>query len=97
MRVMDDIIQEEGLEEQLEERMVAETGNTNFWLGLDEIMDEGSDQEDPEAALRQQLADKSAFVEAATGVLQFNKMAADLEHARMMLEAVRSQQQLRRI
>ena len=92
---MDDIIQEEGLEEELEERMVAETGNTNFWLGLNEIMDEGSDQEDPEAALRQQLADKSAFVEAATGVLQYSKMAADLEHARMMLEDVRSQQQLR--
>ena len=89
---MDDIIQEEGLEEQLEERMVAETGNTNFWLGLDEIMDEGSDQEDPEAALRQQLADKSAFVEAATGVLQYKKIAADLECARMMLEDVRSQQ-----
>ena len=30
MRVMDDIIQEEGLEEQLEERVVAETGNTSF-------------------------------------------------------------------
>ena len=91
MRVMDDIIQEEGLEE-LEERMVAETGNTNFWLGSDEIMDEGSDQEDPEAALRQQLADKSAFVEAATGMLQYNRLAADLERARMMLEDVCSQQ-----
>ena len=92
MRVMDDIIQEEGLEEELEERLIAETGNTNFWLGLNEIMDRGSDQENPEAALRQQLADKSAFVEAATGVLQFNKMAADLERARMMLEDVRSEQ-----
>ena len=92
---MDDLIRKEGLEEQLEERMVAETGNTNLWLGLNEIMDEDSEQEDPEAALRQQLADKSAFVEAATGVLQLNKMAADLEHARMMLEDARSQQQLR--
>ena len=89
---MDDIIQEEGLEEELDERMVTETGNTNFWLGLDEILDEGSDQEDPEAALRQQLADKSAFVEAATGMLQYKRLAADLERARMMLEDVCSQQ-----
>ena len=89
---MESIIQEEGLEEQLEERMIAETGNTSFWLGLDESMDEDSDQEDPEAVLRQELADQSAFVEAATGVLQYKKLAADLECARMMLVDVRSQQ-----
>ena len=57
------------------------------------------EQEDPAAALRQELAalrqelaDKSAFVQAASCVLQYNKMAADLEHARLMLEDVRSQQ-----
>ena len=92
---MDDLICEASLEEELEERMIARGAMPVFadvlW-GLDETMDEGSDEEDPEAALRQQLADKSAFVEAATGVLQFNKMAADLERARMMLEDVRSQQ-----
>ena len=57
------------------------------------------EQEDPAAALRQELAalrqdlaDKSAFVQAASCVLQYNKMAADLERARMMLEDARSQQ-----
>ena len=55
-------------------------------------MDEDSDQEDPQAVLHQELADQSAFVEAATGVLQYKKLAADLECARMMLADVRSQQ-----
>ena len=92
MRVMDDIIQEQGLEEELEERMIDETGNTNFWLGHIDYMDEDSEQEDPEAALRQEQADKSAFVEAAAGALQYSKMAADLERKSLMLEDVLSQQ-----
>ena len=92
MRVMEEFIQERGLEEELEQRMIDETGNTNFWLGHTDYMDEDSEQEDPEAALRQELADKNAFVEAAAGVLQYSKIAAHLEHARLMLEDVRSQQ-----
>ena len=52
MRIMDELIEENGLEEELEERLIDETGNTNFWLGEHESWDEGSDQEDPEAALR---------------------------------------------
>ena len=55
-------------------------------------MDKDSDQEDPEAALRQELADRSAFFEAATGMLQYKKLAADLECARLMLADVCSQQ-----
>ena len=79
--------------------MIDETGNTYFWLGHIDYMDEDSEQEDPEAALRQELAalrqelaDKSAFVEAAAGVLQCSKMAADLERKSLMLEDVLSQQ-----
>ena len=30
MRVMDDVINDHGLAEELEDRMVEETGNTNF-------------------------------------------------------------------
>ena len=92
MRVMEEFIQEQGLEEELEERMIDETGNTNFWLGHIDYMDEDSEQEDPEAALRQEQADKSAFVEAVAGVLQCSKMAADLERKSLMLEDVLSQQ-----
>jgi hypothetical protein len=77
-------------------------GDTSFHLGHCEFMDEDSDQADPEAALRQELAglsalrqeqaDQSAFVEAASCALQHRKVATDLERARMMLEDVCSRQ-----
>ena len=102
MRVMEDLIQDHELDRELEERMIDQTGDTMFWLGHCEFMDEDSDQEDPEAALRRELADQSAlrqeqadqsaFVEAASGALQYRKVATDLERARMMLEDVCSRQ-----
>ena len=101
MRVMQDLIEEHGLGRELEERLIDQTGN-NFHLADHDFMDEDSDQEDPEAALRRELADQSAlrqeqadqsaFVEAASGALQHRKIATDLERARMMLEDVRSRQ-----
>ena len=101
MRVMADLIQEHGLDQELEERLIEQTGN-NFHLADHDFMDEDSDQADPEAALRRELtgqsalrqeqADQSAFVEAASGALQYRKVATDLERARMMLEDVCSRQ-----
>ena len=88
---MEDLIEEHGLGRELEERLIDQTGN-NFHLADHDFMDEDSDQEDPEAALRRELADQSAFVEAASGALQHRKVATDLERARMMLEDVRSRQ-----
>ena len=57
MRVMDALIEDHGLEEELEERIVAETGNSNFWLWYSESMDADSDdeEEDPEAVLRKEV------------------------------------------
>ena len=53
MRIMSELIEEHGLDEELEERVVEETGNNSFWLGEDGdgpfAMDEGSDQDDPVA------------------------------------------------
>ena len=57
MRIMDDIIYEHGLSSELEERLVDETGNTNFSLDDDAHMDEDSDQEDPEAVAKQRVND----------------------------------------
>ena len=94
MRVMENLIKEEDLEEEMLDRICDETGYATSW-GLDHIesMDGSSDsEEDPEAALRQELADQSAFVEAASGALQYRKVATDLERARMMLEDVCSRQ-----
>ena len=78
MRIMDDLIHEHGLDEELEDRLVEATGNTNFWLGPDpEHMDEPSDAEDPEEqlratvdALRAEAADQQAMVQAVQGALE---------------------------
>ena len=98
MRVMDDVINDHGLAEELEDRMVEETGNTNFWLSEASEMDEDSDQEDPEAvakqrvsALLQESEDKQAFVFAAQDALACRAVATDLERARMQLEDLRAQ------
>ena len=88
---MDNLIQEHGLDQELWDRLSEQTEN-NFHLADHDFMDEDSDQEDPEAALRREQADQSAFVEAASGALQHRKVATDLERARMMLEDVRSRQ-----
>ena len=99
MRVMEDFIEEEGLDGELDDRMMYYTGNTTVFLGHCDIRDETSDHEDPEAtirdelaAARQELAEKSAFVEAVSGALQCNRVSLDLERKSMMLEDVLSQQ-----
>ena len=52
MRIMDDLINDYDLQDEVEERVVEETGNTGFWLGYDsEGLDESSDKEDPEKTL----------------------------------------------
>ena len=86
MRVMDELIEDHGLEEELQERLEDETGNTNFWLGMHESMDEGSDEEDPEAELRKELDDKHAFLAGARCIVEARETATELERARMRLE-----------
>ena len=78
MRIMDDLIHENGLDEELEERLVEATGNVNFCLASDpEDMDEPSDAEDPEQqlratadGLRAEAADRQAMVQAVQGALE---------------------------
>ena len=98
MRVMDDVIIDQGLAAELEERMIEETGNTNFWLGEDSELDADSEQEDPEAAAKQRVnallqesADKQTFVAAAQGALECRAVVTDMERARMQHEDLRSQ------
>ena len=93
MRVMEELIFEEGLEEELEDRLVDFTGNTNFFLGFDANLDESSDAEDPEQQLRatidnlrSEAADVQHFVDAAAGALQQSNVLLELERTRMKLE-----------
>ena len=97
MRVMMDLIEDNGLEEEMEDKLIAETGNTNYWLGYTSDMDEASDVEEPEAALKKEVeglkaekADKQAMVSAVQGALECRSVLTDLERARMELEDIRS-------
>ena len=96
MRIMEDLLEEEGLVDELEERLLVETDNTNFFLGFDSDMDESSDAEDPEEMadskvhkLYKELQEKKSFLDAVQGALQNRAMARDLDRARMQLEDLR--------
>ena len=98
MRIMDEVISQNGLEEELDDELEQVTGNSNFWLG-ECSMDEDSDAEDPERALaekarevqevRDAANEQRAFVEAAREVLQCRALETDVERARMQLEDMR--------
>ena len=92
---MMDLIEDEELEDELEDRMIEETGNTMFWLGVDPSgLDETSDCEDPMAvmpAMRQELDEREGFVQAAKDILDSRAVKMDMERARMQLEDYRSQ------
>ena len=93
MRIMEDLIDDNELQDELEDRMVEETGNTGFWLGYDdgsEGLDESSDKEDPEKTLRKGIDDKSHFLEAASSTLMLRQMTSEVERARMQMEDMRS-------
>ena len=97
MRVMNDVIEDHGLDDELEERLVDETGNSNFWLGICSEMDEDSDQADPQAiaeananALSAENEEKQTFIEAVQGALECQTMANEMERARMQLEDLRA-------
>lgn len=93
---MHEIIDYHDLASELEEDVVAQTGNNGFWLGYDTGfggLDEGSGEEDPEAdakqeaqELRQDATAQQGLVAAVQGVLECRAIATDLERARMHLE-----------
>ena len=96
MRIMEELVNENGLTSELEERLIEETGNTNFWLGVDSDMDEPSDEDDPEEMadsmvhrLYTEAQEKKSFVDAVQGALDNRAMARDLDRARMQLEDLR--------
>ena len=99
MRIMDDVITDNNLGQELEDRLINETGNTNFFLGIDTDMDEPSDVEDPEQQLRAtvdslsaEAVDQSAMVQAVQGALDCRGVTLHLERAVMELEDIRSRQ-----
>jgi hypothetical protein len=92
MRVMEQLIVDEGLEDELEQRL-DDAGAPNFWLGMDDEMDEGSDKEDPERALQEERGARMQMLQAVQGALECQTMRRDLERARMQLEDERARMQ----
>ena len=92
MRLMDEIIVQNGLDAELNQLAIEETGDVCFDLGWDSEMDEQSDAEDPEQQLHAALADQSAMVQAVQGALECRSVLLDMERARMELEDLRSRQ-----
>ena len=97
MRIMQDVIEDHGLDDEVQERTIDETGNTGHWLGFHSDLDEASDVEDPELELRKELDElrkeldeKLAFVQVAENMLRQRRIARDLDRARMELEDFRS-------
>ena len=92
MRLMDELIVQNGLDAELNQLAIEETGDICFDLNWDSEMDEPSDAEDPEQQLRAALADQSAMVQAVQGALECRSVLLDMERARMELEDLRSRQ-----
>ena len=89
---MDELIVQNGLDAELNQLAIEETGDICFDLNWDSEMDEPSDAEDPEQQLRAALADQSAMVQAVQGALECRSVLLDMERARMELEDLRSRQ-----
>ena len=100
MRTMAAVLADHELLDEMDDRVIEATGNTGFWLGLDDGpggLDETSDHEDPEAeakryadALQQESADRQGFLDAVQGALDSRGLLTDLERARMQLEDLRA-------
>ena len=96
MRVMEDLIEQNNLTDEYEVEVMVELEQTPFWLGYDsgpDGMDEGSECEDPDAALhrenedlRREATDQQAFISAVQDIRAYETMRLDLERARMQLE-----------
>ena len=99
MRVMETLIDHENLGDELEDMLIDITGNTLFWLGAHDFMDESSDAEDVEAvlvnqnaALRASAAEANVLVLAAQQMLECGRLqrAAELERERAEQTAMRA-------
>ena len=99
---MTEFAEDHGLRVAMEQRVIDDA--MLFPLGDDDVMDESSDYEDPEATLgeevqglraevqrwRQESDERRVLVGVAQAALESRRVTTDLEHARMQLEDLRS-------
>ncbi len=89
MRVMNNLIVDEGLGEELD-FLLEEEDAPNYWLGWHPELDEDSDQPDPERLLLDEDKARTQMLQAVQGALECQAIRRDLERARMELEDERS-------
>jgi hypothetical protein len=92
MRLMERLIVDEGLGEELD-FLLDEENAPNFFLGMHDELDEGSDKEDPERALLDEREARLQMLQAVQGALECLAIRRDLERARMQLEDERARRQ----
>ena len=96
MRVIEDVIEYNGLTEEYHAEVMVEMDNVPFWLGFDDGpggMDESSDTEGPETVLRREneelrraFVDQQTFISAVQDLRDHQAVMLQLERARMPLE-----------
>ena len=89
MRVYEDTVKESGLYNRFVNKMLG-TDAQDWCLDHDEDLDEESDTEDPEAALRKEIRGTDVFVQAAQDALLAEALRRDFERKCMELEDLRS-------
>ena len=89
MRVYEDTVKESGLYNRFVNKMLR-TDAQDWCLVPDEELDENSDVEDPEAALRKDIRGTDVFVQAAQDALLAEALRRDYERKSMELEDLRS-------
>ena len=89
MRVYEDVVMENGLYNRFVNKLLG-TDAQDWCLVPDEDLDEASDTEDPEAALRKDIRGTDVFVQAAQDALLAEALRRDYERKSMELEDLRS-------
>ena len=96
MRVMEDVLEFNGLTTEYHAEVMVEMDNVPFWLGFDDGpggVGESSDTEDPETILRREneqlrreVVAQQAFIATIQDLQDHQAVRTDLERARMMSE-----------
>ena len=89
MRVYEDTVKESGLYNRFINKLLR-TDAQDWCTDMHEDLDEESDTEDPEAALRKEIHGTEVYVQAAQDALLASALRRDYERKCMELEALRS-------
>ena len=93
MRIMNDLIEDNDLDEELEDRVIEKTGNTTFWLGyipeLDEVEEDTEKLEMKET--KAEADDKERFIAAIADGLRLRKLEAENETLRNKYAEIETQ------